>query len=156
MLRELFLYLSTPCLPEFKTLGYLHELIAIQSRYKRVAKHWSSHTENCKEVLIDAAKKCHRHKKAVILGSGLLLDIPLDYLARNFDVIVLVDLIHLRSVKKNVKRYTNIELISHDVTGLASILNKLDVDEGRPLLPVPCFSLPEEAEHADLLVSLNL
>ncbi len=38
-------------------------------------------------------------RTAVVLGSGLLRDVPIEELSENFDTVVLVDLVHLASVR---------------------------------------------------------
>ena len=51
---------------------------------------------------------------AVILGSGLLLDIPLADLSRTFREVVLVDVVHPHSVFCRAKWYRNVRLVRAD------------------------------------------
>ena len=85
---------------------------------------------------------------AIILGSGLLLDVPLKELAERFDRVLLVDVVHLRPVRKAVRRYRNVKLIEADVTGVIEPLYR-----GSDL-PQPSFD-PSHHE-AVFTVSLNL
>ena len=45
MLKELTDYIATPCLPQFRRLGYLKEAVSIMARYRRCRKAWQPHLE---------------------------------------------------------------------------------------------------------------
>ncbi len=80
MLAEWFRHLTTPCPRPLRDMGYLKELIAMDARHRRCREAWVSHLEACKNVILDAALDVTRgvpRRKAVVLGSGLLLDIPI-------------------------------------------------------------------------------
>ncbi len=85
----------------------------------------------------------------VVLGSGLLRDVPVAALSRLFDTVVLVDLVHLASVRSwlAIKRFRNIRLIERDLSGLDALL------AAQPFEPL---SFLRQVLYLDLAVSANL
>ena len=77
MILELLEYLTTDCPRYARRLGYLKEAIAIRARQARLKSAWAPHLENSKDVIREAMDRCGRRRTALVLGSGLLLDIPL-------------------------------------------------------------------------------
>lgn len=148
MFVEWLRHLLTPCPRHLRRMGYLRELIAIDSRYRRNREAWAPHLEACRETVMEAAELCRNTRKATVFGSGLLLDVPLAALAKRFDEVVLVDLLHLREARCQAKSFPNVRLVASDVTGVAAAVHA----GGLPLAPGGALS---EAD-ADLVVSLNL
>ncbi len=153
MLNELFHYYTTPCPSVYRRLGYLSDLIAIQARYKRVAKHWMPHLENSRQLILQAVSEISRCHKVVVLGSGLLKDVPVETLSKQFDSVILIDVAHLIGMRRLCKKLGNITLLEHDITGLAEAI--LSYQSGNTL-PRPNASLPDLAQGADLIISCNM
>lgn len=87
----------------------------ILNRYKREKKNWDIHLENTKQFIIDSTKE--QSGTLMVLGSGRLLDLPIDKLSKQFNKIYLVDFIHSKETKRHVGKFENIELIAADITG---------------------------------------
>jgi hypothetical protein len=157
MLIELYQYLTTKCPPVAKRMGYLREAIAIHRRYARHRKTWEPHLEATKKVIREAIEASSGGTgTAVVLGSGLLVDIPLDELSDAFDRVELVDLIHMKPVRWIVEHYPNVGLVEADVTDVAGALVRFAAGEGA--LPVPqAPDLPGvDLDDVRLVVSANL
>lgn len=154
MILEAIEYLRTPCKPEFRKLGYLHELIALQAREKRLKQQWLPHHEQCKALIRRSALLCQRRRRVIVLGSGILADIPLDFLSGNFEDVVLVDVIHLNGVRRQVEHYANVRLVEADISGLAQPL--LAMQRRADALPEPKPMIPQLDEDTDLVISANL
>jgi hypothetical protein len=90
-----------------------------------------------------------QRRTCVVLGSGLLRDVPAGYLSQTFDTVVLVDLVHLASVRAWIKarRLGNVRLISRDLSGLTQAL------AGET--PEPLAFL-RQVPYLDLVVSANI
>jgi len=155
MLGEWLTHITTPCPQPYRRMGYLKELIAIERRYRRCRSTWVSHLENCQNLIIGAAGSCTNKGKAVVLGSGLLLDIPLPYLAQNFDHVVLVDICHLRSTIRTAQEFPNVRLMTADIGGVVTPLDKWHRENRHPPLPTPDIKR-ELVSDANYVVSSNL
>lgn len=155
MLSELITYLSTPCERYVRSMGYLSEAIALRSRYRRCSEEWQTHLDNSRRTILEATASCRNHAAVVILGAGPLLDVPLKELAAAFQEVVLVDIVHLTSVRRSVRRFANVRLIQYDVSTVAQHLFRNNLQEGKTLPePIPADDL--FSGYASLVVSLNI
>jgi hypothetical protein len=89
-----------------------------------------------------------------VLGSGLLRDVPIKELAKAFDTVVLVDLVHLASVRLwiRLKGYQNVRLIERDLSGYDELAGCGEPDRR---VPEPLGFL-RSVPYLDLVVSANL
>ncbi len=155
MIVEWFRHLFIPCRPEVRDLGYLRELLAIEGRAARCRPHWRSHLENCRSLILEAASACPNKGKVLVLGSGLLLDIPLAELSASFGQVVLTDIFHLPPVRRALKIHPNVRAVDADVTGTVAEVHRLTRTRDRCPLPrvAPDLFLDE---GFDLVVSANI
>lgn len=155
MLKELLTYATNSCTPFAREMGYLHEIIAIKTRHQRHKAAWQTHLNHCQQIICHAIDICAQRDTAMVLGSGLLLDIPIDYLTKSFQHVFLVDIVHLNAVKKLSKTTSNIHLLVCDLNGLNSTLPNqqshiaIDLNQFSPQLPY--LNLP-----ADFIISCNV
>lgn len=84
MLLEFFKYISTPVSKTAKQLGHLHEIIGMEARAKRLVKPWSSHLQNTRTIIEKSSREIAKPNEVIILGSGLLLDVPIDFFGTAF------------------------------------------------------------------------
>ncbi len=153
MLAEWLTYLTTTCPRHLREMGYLRELIALGVRYRRRHRAWTGHLDQCRGLISEAARASTRRRKAVVLGSGLLHDIPLADLAGLFGEVVLVDVMHLRLPRRKARGLANVRFLDNDFTGVVKAVHA-HVNAGGPL-PLPVSGgLPED--DADLVVSANV
>lgn len=151
MLAEWFTYLTTPSPRHLRRQGYLREIVGTRSRFARCRDAWEPHLQNTRETILDAARQAPSRRKALILGSGWLYDIPLAELAARFDEVVLADILHMPVPRRAGAQYPNVRLLQTDLTGLAEPLGRLTAPSP---LPLSSGALPEV--DADLIVSANL
>ena len=138
--------LFTPSAPGARRLGYVGESFAIRARERRQRAAWSLHRAETQRFLNDLPRDGQR---LVLLGSGPLLDVPLEALSARWPEIVLVDVVHARPARARAAALPNVRCIMLDVTGCLSAL-----DEGRGV-PTPRPPALPEARDATV-VSLNL
>ena len=155
MFTELFTYITTPCPHYVRHMDYLTEVIAMKKRYQRNRSSWQPHLDNTRRSILSAAEKCRNRSKVVVLGAGLLLDVPLVELSTMFREVVLVDVVFLPEVRRSIKRYGNMKLVSHDVTNVAQKLYE-NILLGRSELPEPAPLVSEIDARTGLVVSLNI
>lgn len=149
MLIEGLHTLMTPASWSQRRFGYLRESILLMSRSRRCRAAWSAHLDAARSVIRDACADLVHRRTAVILGSGLLDDVPLSHLAERFDRVVLVDMIHLWPARLAARRHGNVTLQVADLSGCAAWLR----GEGeRRTDPLAAF----DAEEIDFVVSANV
>lgn len=154
-LRAWFDYLAVPVPRHVRHMGYVRELRALRARGNRCRGAWRPHLENTRALMLEAAARCERHRSALVVGSGLLFDVPLEELSRRFDRVVLVDIVHLWPVHRRADRLSNVRLIPCDVTGVIEHCHALARRRSRAPLPRrPVDFLL--GEPFDLVVSLNV
>jgi hypothetical protein len=155
VILELLEYLTTDCPPYARRLGYLKEAIAIKARYRRHCEAWGPHLARSRAVVNAAMQACPRRRTVLVIGSGLLLDIPLGALAAGFERVLLVDVVHLRAARRIAARHANVSLATADVTGLADGL-AARLRDGWRGAPVPAPTLFHDDGGIDLVVSANV
>jgi hypothetical protein len=153
-LPDLLEGLLTPCPRWMREMGYLRELLGIRRRYKQWRRAWEPHWLRSREVILRAVKRCPRRRKAVVLGSGFLHDVPLEELSGSFREVVLVDLLHPVAVRWRTRKRKNVHLLAADVSGAAHAV-WLAVEHRSPL-PFVSPELFLGDDQVDLAVSLNL
>ena len=155
MLLDLFASLTTRCSPQMRTLGYVDETIAMRKRYRARRQAWQPHLDRSKQFILTSAQKCPDRNKLVILGSGLLLDVPLAQLASMFREVVLMDVICLPEIQEQIAMVENARFVEHDVTGVSE---RLYANKQQSLVELPDVNPPSSPEYAsaDLVVSLNI
>ncbi|XUY27245.1 hypothetical protein RMR21_002410 [Agrobacterium sp. rho-8.1] len=138
-------YRKTP--PEFRP--HIRYSVNLWARANRCRQAWAEHEDNSKRFIVSSAAKLKQRRTAVVLGSGLLRDVPLQQLAAAFDTVVLVDLVHLASVRARLyARHSRTVVLNHrDLSGYG------DLEAGKPVEPLSFLRL---VPYLDFVVSANL
>ncbi len=155
MILDLITHLTTSCSPYVRRLGYLDETISMRGRFRRNGAAWQPHLDNTCAFVLAVAEKVQNRNKVVILGSGLLLDVPLAELSAMFREVVLMDIVCLPEIRRQIKRYRNVSFIEHDVTNLAERLyanRQQSINELPNAGPAPL----DLYKNAGLVISLNI
>ena len=155
MILELVEYLLTPCSFAMRRLGYLRGQLGIKVRHRQCRRAWKEHLQRTQTTIRAALLDCPQRRKAIVLGSGLLLDVPLADLAATFREVILVDVVHPLRAYLATLRYRNVRLVSADVSGTAAELARIAHD---PLAPLP-RAVPQlfcNDKEVDYVVSVNL
>jgi hypothetical protein len=148
MIWEVWQYLTTPVSPLAKKLGYLYESIALSARSERCRYVWASHFEFCRQSIEQSIQACQKKRIALIFGAGSLQDIPLAKLSREFEKVILVDMLFLKSARKMAQNFSNVELVEFDIT---ESLEALSAGILKINTPTAWLDNP-----VDLVVSLNV
>ncbi len=149
MILEAIQYAATTLVTPREFRPFIRSSLGLWGRAGRCAKAWSAHEENCHAFIRGTIAPMKQRRTAVVLGSGLLRDVPIVELSKAFDTVVLVDLVHLASVRTwiRTKRLSNIRLISRDLSGLSDALS------GKTPEPL---SFLRQVPYLDLVVSANI
>jgi hypothetical protein len=100
-------------------------------------------------------RDCKQRRKAVILGSGLLYDVPVRQLSEAFAEVVLVDLVHPFWTRRKLRRYRNVRTLVSDVSGVAENVFAA-ANRGDVALPRAEPQLFIGDADVDLVASVNL
>lgn len=107
----------------------INSSVRLRARANRCARAWAEHEANCKTFI--RAHMPERGRVAVVLGSGLLRDVPVGELAAAFGEVRLYDLQHLASVRISVfaKGLRNLRFLERDLAaGLDFLRGDPDID----------------------------
>lgn len=154
--------LLTPCPRHLRRMGFLREQLAIEARYQRNRASWEPHLTRSRAAILAAADACTQHRTALILGGGLINDVPLAELAGRFQQVILADILHLpRNRRKAEAVAPNIICLDFDCTGVVETLYQrgktLDDEAAINLFRQASPGLPIGlASDCDLTVSVNL
>ncbi|OHC76228.1 MAG: hypothetical protein A3G18_10955 [Rhodospirillales bacterium RIFCSPLOWO2_12_FULL_58_28] len=88
-------------------------------------------------MIMKAAANCRNRRRAVVLGSGSLIDIPVEDLSAMFDEVALIDILHLPRSWRKVQRFKNVSMTAHDITGVVSAVYAYVESGGGQALPAP-------------------
>lgn len=149
MILEALNYAATWPLTSAGHRPFIRSSVNLWARANRCRTAWAEHERLTKAAILKAAEECRQRRTAVVLGSGLLRDVPVIELSRLFDTVVLVDLVHLASVRCWIKAkgLTNLRLIERDLSGLDAMLASQTAEPLSFLRQVP---------YLDFVASANL
>lgn len=138
-----------------KKLGFPAEQRGLINRYLKEKENWNTHLENTKNFIIQSIGDIEGEKIA-ILGSGWLMDVPVDYLFSKFKKILLYDILHPAQVFHKYANDPKVEFHFADITG-NSILATWEMCKKKSKtfgnIPSEQFELPGDISF---IVSLNI
>jgi hypothetical protein len=144
-----------------RRMGFVRDQEGIMNRYIRESANWTTHLEKTRNFISGSFSRTDAETVAV-LGSGWLLDVPLDHLIDRFNHVYLVDIHHPAQIRKKTAAMNQVELIEEDLTGGAveqiwhlsredhSLLNEERITEQISMVP------PLSTIRPDALISVNL
>lgn len=137
-----------------RKLGYISDQQGIINRYLREQGGWDSHLMRTRDFIMERVRT-EEPDTVTILGSGWLLDVPLEELASICGHINLVDINHPAQVRRKVVDYKNVSLIEDDITGGVTgiIRNAIKNDISPAAIDIPRYKPDYER---GLVVSVNL
>ncbi len=102
-------------------MGYLQDQQGILNRYFRESSNWRGHLDRTRDFIKSAFTTRNQGENGAgsvaVLGSGWLLDVPLDDLLQSFKKVYLVDIYHPPQIRKKVENLKNVILLEEDLTG---------------------------------------
>lgn len=144
-----------------KKFGFKNDQQGIMNRYIRESGGWEKHIINTKEFILQSAKLKNK-TNCIILGSGWLLDVPINELSKLFDKVTLVDIIHPSQITHKIKKLKNVEIIESDITGFIEPVyyfmqkakkTKLGLHQIKSIYSGSWFN---EFKNSDFVVSVNI
>lgn len=124
MILEALNFAATYVISKRRRPAEINASVRLWARSRRCARDWAEHEENCKAFL--RANMPERGRVAVVLGSGLLRDVPIEQLSWSFDEVRLYDLQHLASVRVRAlaARLGNLRFLQRDLSAGLDVLRE--------------------------------
>lgn len=144
-----------------RRMGFIRDQEGIMNRYLRESSRWKNHLEKSRRFI--AGSFAHTSaESAAVLGSGWLLDVPLDDLLTRFKHIYLVDIHHPIQIRKKTASLSQVELIEEDLSG--GIIEQIRDYVSTLKTPLPDGPDPDRFTwipplpriRPDVLISVNL
>lgn len=149
MLAELILYATARSSRPLRRLGLVGDAVALWSRATRRRRDWADHERRCHAVVTEAVEGLASRRKVLVLGSGLLRDVPLRHLRDRFAQVVLLDAVHLLPARI-AARHRDVMAVVGDLTGMADIMAGAPGPRRDPLAPW------RDDPELDLVISANV
>jgi hypothetical protein len=141
----------------YQKMGFYSDQSGIIRRYKREVEFWEEHLKKTKESILICSGNKNKNKIA-ILGSGWLLDIPMEEISQLFSEIWLFDICHPKVIKE-LYNGENIHFIETDLSGFALPVYKM-CKSARKITPEIVNALTPEFSYNfqsfDYVVSCNI
>jgi len=140
-------------------MKYTSDQRGIMNRYLAEGNNWESHLEQTRSFIIKCLEK-NEGESVAVLGSGWLLDTPIDYLCNRYKTVFLVDIVHSPQILNKAKKMKNVWLISADLTGGAiegtyNFVRHYRKTGAGSVLDIP-FQANLSGINADYVISLNI
>ncbi|NVO09991.1 MAG: hypothetical protein HXX16_08535 [Bacteroidales bacterium] len=138
-------------------MGFLSGQSGIMRRMLREEGGWQSHLIKTSEYIQQAVKD-QQPKSIRILGSGWLLDVPMQFLIERCERIILTDIVHPNQIINKYSGYNNVEFETLDITGgiVDLIYNQKKKDfEGNEFIQ-KISAIKPLIFSEDIIVSVNL
>ena len=150
MIAEMIVYAASRASKAVRQVGLLTESVGLWSRGRRQRAAWQAHEAQCHAVIQRAIANCVRKNTVVVLGSGLVRDVPMAAMLSAFQRVVLIDVVHLPAVRWQYGRHPRVQMISRDLTGVLDwVIGQADARRD-PLMDV------RADHHVDLVISANV
>jgi hypothetical protein len=150
--------LFDPWLRMLRRMHYVQNMEGMYNRYMRERKGWDVHLDKTRNFITDFVNRQPEHQSVVVLGSGWLLDVPVEMLVEKYRHVYLADILHPPQVKHKYRKNTSIQWIETDLSGgYLRAVYELVRKHGRELSPEVLESLnPQpEKQFGELLQKLE-
>jgi len=150
---------STHCPPAGRELGLLREHEDIAKRHARVKAAWTSHLATSQQVILEVAQRCSLRRRALVIGAGDCLDVPVAGLSELFDEVVLADIVTSAEVRRWEKQMPGrVRGVNWDASGaltsLAAVRETVAAHEA-PEIFARADPGPPPGGEPDFVVSAN-
>jgi hypothetical protein len=122
MILEALNFVATWLVSGRREAREIRSSVRLWARATRCSRDWAEHEERCKAFV--QAHMPERGRVAVVLGSGLLRDVPIEALSKTFREVRLCDLQHLATVRAwaAAKGLRNLRFMECDLSGGLGVL----------------------------------
>ena len=133
MIAAAFLWATALTSGPLRRLGLVGDAVALWSRATRQRAAWAPHEEACHAAIREVVAELPRRRTAIVLGSGLCRDVPVDDLVAGFEQVILVDAVHLLPVRLRYGRRAR--MVVADLAGVTEWMEARTAARSHPLAP---------------------
>lgn len=142
-----------------RRMKYLSDQKGILNRYLAEGESWEPHLKQTRDFIVQCLGEKNTGSIA-ILGSGWLLDLPLDFIIRHCREVYLLDIVHPPQILKKISNYENVKAINADITGGAvegvhSFVKDSRTNSSGSILDIS-FQATIPGIRPDYVISLNI
>ncbi len=119
MLAQWALVALTRTEPALRRLGLVGDGVRLWARRARCRTEWAAHEAQCHAIVRRAMQELPQRRKALVLGSGLVRDVPISELSATFGQVILADAVHLPVTRLRLARHRNLHFVTVDLAGTA-------------------------------------
>lgn len=162
MLADAFLFAATRLMSPRSRPAAIRDAIGLRARADRCRAAWAEHEARTRAAIDRAIDGVAVRRTAVVLGSGLLRDVPIERLSSMFNKVVLVDIVHLPTVRLRMflRRYPNVTFMTRDISGYDRLAeqSRIKLATGQEDLGVRLDPLGflRKIDELDLVISANV
>ena len=151
------MFAPAPELKVLKKMNYISDQEGIIRRFLREQNGWQSHLSRTSSFILSVLEK-HETNHIVVLGSGWLLDFPLEDILSLVQKIDLVDVYFPAQILKKAAKYSKVECIKADITGgyIQSVYDQLRNTDKVFKIPEIKPDNPIFPKQGKLVISLNI
>jgi hypothetical protein len=151
MLLEALNFATTFVVSPRKDAREINSSVTLWARARRCARDWAEHEANSKAFVLKSIETLRQRRVVAVLGSGLLRDVPIEALSKQFDEVRLFDLQHLASIRlwAAMKGLRNLRFENRDLSGYEQLQN----DPASAPKPLAFLA---DIPDLDLVISANL
>jgi len=132
---------------------YRNDQSGIIKRYLTENENWNEHLVNSKNYILNALPSTQLESIAV-LGSGWLLDVPVDELLKRTNFLVLYDIFHPNQIVNKYKNNSCVKFVKIDLTNnlIEGVIKSKNIDEFMLLLKqlTPLRTIQSVTIHSQL------
>ncbi len=136
--------------------GYITDQSGIINRYLREKENWDIHLNNTKKYILQSIKNQKNTNSIAVLGSGFLLDFPLEEISKIYNKIYLFDINHPQKIVSLAKKNPKIELITIDLNFGAMNLAQKSKSFEEFCTELENIKITIDFDKYDYIVSLNI
>ena len=141
-----------------RRMGYLRDQEGILHRYFNEKGNWDNHLIQTKKIIETSIPSIQKKDSVLVLGSGWLLDVPVEILCGEFRKVYLVDIHHPVEIRKKNSRFKNIVWVEQDIAGVSQQIYRYAARKNKLAESLKNLKIlpPHFKFEADFIISVNI
>ncbi len=99
-----------------RRMNFISDQSGILRRYINEADNWEQHLHNTKKYITEFIRR-NKFRTLSVLGSGWLLDLPIEFFKTHLDKVYFYDIFHPSQILHKLKNFRSFYFVADDITG---------------------------------------